>query len=63
MVIKTIEERSMFHLELDDGTFVIVNVAVIRSRKDCDANGKIYASIPPVHFIAFKLRLMSSDDR
>ena len=49
--------------EFDNCSFVIIYIAVIWSREYCDDYWKTLARIPLMHFITFKLCLVSSDHR
>jgi len=48
--------------ELYDGTFIFINITIVRSTKYSDYWWKITTSFPSVHFVPFNLSFMSSDD-
>ena len=50
-------------LEFDDCSLVVVDVAIVGRREDCDDNGELLGAVPLVHFVAVKLRLVSSKHR
>lgn len=49
--------------KLNYSPFVSIDVAIVRSRKNCNDSGKILDTIPVMHFIAFKFCLVCSDHR
>ena len=49
-------------LELDDRTFVVVHITVVRSTEDRDHLGKATLGAPLMHLIPFQLCLMSSNN-
>lgn len=51
-----------FYIKLYDCSFVVVSVTVVGSRKNGDHQRKIVVLVPFVHFEAFELGFMSSDD-
>ena len=50
-------------LELDDGSLVVVHVAVVGRRKYCDHHRKFLWPVPLVHFVPVELGLVRSQDR
>lgn len=50
------------YLELDDGSFIIIEVAVVGSGKDCYDCRELLLSSPVIHFEPIGLCLMSSND-
>jgi hypothetical protein len=53
----------MLYLKFDDGAFVVVEIAVIRSRENGDNCWKFLSSRPFIHFEPVSLSLMSTYDR
>ena len=51
------------YLEFNDSAFIVIEIAVIWSRKDRYDRWKLFSSRPFVHFEPFRLSFMSSDDR
>lgn len=51
------------YFKLDDSTFVIVDVTIVRSGKDSNDNREFRRTIPFVHFVTIKLSFMSSQNR
>lgn len=49
-------------LELDDSSFVVVHITVVRSREYSNYNREFRRTVPLVHLVAIKLSLMSSQD-
>lgn len=45
--------------EFDNCTFVIVDITIVRSRKDGYYNWKLLRPVPLVHFVAVELGLVS----
>ena len=50
------------YFELDDCSFIIVKIAVVGSREDCDDSGELLLSSPVVHLESVCLSLMSPND-
>lgn len=51
------------YLEFDDGSFIVVKIAVVRSRKDCYNSRELFSPRPFIHLESLSLSLMSSDHR
>ncbi len=51
------------YFEFDKSTFVVVDITVVGSGENCDHCRKVLLSVPLVHFVAFDLGLVSSDQR
>lgn len=51
------------YIELDDGSFVVVHVAIIWGAEDGYHHGELLASIPAMHLVALKLSFVGSNDR
>ena len=47
--------------KLNDGAFVVVNIAVVRSAEDRDHLRKTTLGAPLMHLVPFQLSLMSPD--
>jgi hypothetical protein len=55
-------EAGVEYIEFDNGTFVIVNITIIRSGEDGNDYWEFACAIPSVHFVAFDLGFMSTND-
>mmetsp|Transcript_21994 Transcript_21994/g.62851 ORF Transcript_21994/g.62851 Transcript_21994/m.62851 type:complete len:376 (+) Transcript_21994:482-1609(+) len=49
-------------VELEDRAFIVVDVAIVRRRKNRDHRGEAGGGVGPVHFVALQLRLVGADD-
>jgi hypothetical protein len=61
---RVIELLDVYHivLELDDRAFIIINITVIRSRKNGNDRREVHCVIPFVHFKAVQLSFMGSNN-
>jgi hypothetical protein len=56
-VVELLDVKSVL-FELDDGPFVIVDIAIVRSTKYSYYNWEFLCSIPLVHLVTIELRLV-----
>jgi len=52
-----------FYFKFNECAFVVIDIAVVRGRKNCDDGWEIFFSVPLVHFVALNLSLMGSNKR
>ena len=47
--------------EFNNCAFIFINITIVRSTKNSDNLREISTALPPMHFIPFNLRLVSSN--
>ena len=57
------EKGAWGYFEFDKGALVVIDVAVVGCREDCDNRREVLLAVPLVHFVAFNLGLMRADQR